>query len=80
MLGSALILGGLLTSFVDLWLVTAICASLFCALYAGIGRKHIKAYKEDFDSTAAREFRARSGDLLSGTYIIVKRSLDSGHE
>nr|MBC8521867.1 hypothetical protein [Methanomicrobia archaeon] len=43
MLGSALILGGLLTSFFDSWLVTAICASAFCALYVGIGRKYVKA-------------------------------------
>lgn len=43
MLGSALILGGLLTSFLDSWLVTAICASAFCALYVGIGRKYVKA-------------------------------------
>ncbi|MHC1577531.1 MAG: NfeD family protein [Candidatus Methanospirareceae archaeon] len=43
MLGSALILGGLLTSFLDSWLVTALCASAFCALYVGIGRKYIRA-------------------------------------
>jgi len=43
MLGSALILGGILTSFADSWLVTALCASAFCALYVGIGRKYVKA-------------------------------------
>ena len=43
MLGSALILGGLLTCFAGSWLVTAITASAFCALYVGIGRKYIKA-------------------------------------
>ena len=43
MLGSALILGGLLTCFFDSWLLTALCASAFCALYVGIGRKYVKA-------------------------------------
>ena len=43
MLGSALVLGGLLTSFADSWLATAICASLFCVLYVGIGRRYIRA-------------------------------------
>ena len=43
MLGSALILGGLLTSFANSWLVTALCASAFCTLYVGIGRKYVKA-------------------------------------
>ena len=43
MLGSALILSGLLTCFTGSWLVTAITASAFCALYVGVGRKYIKA-------------------------------------
>ncbi len=43
MLGSSLILGGLLTSFAHSWLVTALCASAFCGLYVGLGRKYVKA-------------------------------------
>jgi len=49
-LGSALILGSLLTSFANSWLATVICVSAFCMLYVGIGRKYIKA-KMKLDDT-----------------------------
>lgn len=68
MLGSALILGGLLTSFVDSWLVTAICASAFCALYVGIGRKYIKAKMTVGDTRT-------NVDAIIGRSGVVKRGI-----
>ena len=37
--------------------------------------KHDKAYKEAFDSTAARKFPARFGALLSGAYMNYSKQL-----
>ncbi|MEA1864090.1 MAG: NfeD family protein [Euryarchaeota archaeon] len=68
MLGSALVLGGLLTSFVDSWLATAICASLFCALYVGIGRRYIRA-KMKLGATKTNV------DAIIGKSGIVTRSI-----
>ncbi len=68
MLGSALILGGLLTSFVNSWLVTAICASAFCVLYVGIGRKYIKAKMTVGDTKT-------NVDAIIGRSGVVKRGI-----
>jgi len=68
MLGSALIFGGLLTSFADSWLVTAICASAFCALYVGIGRKYIKAKMTVGDTKT-------NVDAIIGRSGVVKRGI-----
>ena len=68
MLGSALVLGGLLTSFADSWLATAICASLFCVLYVGIGRKYVRAKMKLCDIKT-------NVDAIIGKSGIVTRSI-----
>jgi len=68
MLGSALILGGLLTSFVDSWLVTAIVASAFCVLYVVLGRRYIKAKMKVGDERT-------NVDAIIGKSGFVKKSI-----
>ena len=68
MLGSALILGGLLTSFVDSWLVTAIVASAFCAVYVVVGRRYVKAKMKVGDERT-------NIDAIIGKSGFVKKSI-----
>lgn len=68
MLGSALILGSLLTSFADSWLVTVICVSALCMLYVGIGRKYIKAKMKVGDTKT-------NVDAIIGRGGVVKNSI-----
>jgi len=68
MLGSALILGGLLTSFTDSLVATALCTSAICALYVGFGRKYIKAKMKVSDTKT-------NIDAIIGNTGIVKKSI-----
>ncbi|MDY6966835.1 MAG: NfeD family protein [Halobacteriota archaeon] len=68
-LGSALIISGLLTSSLDSWLATAIVASALCLLYVALGRRYVKAKMKVGDTRT-------NVDAIVGKSGFVKKGIE----
>jgi len=45
-IGSLLIISGLVTSFIDIWWITAVCASILCLIYVVAGRRYVHKLRQ----------------------------------